>query len=245
MLFVTLQSTSAETVPKVLQVAHQTKRLWHHAGEEQELSQYVHYDKNPTPGKKRIIKLDDDDGKDKYKPPENLTVYLSKIPMPELQPKAIGTSKKQQHEVYDGSKAGDKQKGKNKEKEKEKDKRGGDKFFRRGRTNSDDSPAEGAMNAVPKLLKPEPNKLRNRSSHSRFPSQVANSGQHSPPHQSEFARSFYSTGGLAPGKLTTERQRPVSMYGGTWGTPTDMSVGGNGERPASSLTGLFDKLRTR
>lgn len=76
---------------KVLQVVHQTKSILHAAGEDDELYQYVHYDKDDSrisPGGKkapRVIKLDD--GADKYQPPSSLTVHLSKIPMPELQPR--------------------------------------------------------------------------------------------------------------------------------------------------------------
>ena len=94
-----LRSSSPATVPKVLEVAHQAKRIRHRAGEEDELNQYVQYDteKVASPsGKKgpRIIKLDDDaGGKDKYKPPESLTVHLSKIPLPELQPKVKAKDK--------------------------------------------------------------------------------------------------------------------------------------------------------
>jgi hypothetical protein len=32
MLFITIRSAGPETVPKVLEVAHQTRRLWHKAG---------------------------------------------------------------------------------------------------------------------------------------------------------------------------------------------------------------------
>lgn len=90
-LFIVIRSSSPETVPKVLQVVHQTKSILHAAGEDDELYQYVHYDKDDTrisPGGKkapRVIKLDD--GADKYQPPSSLTVHLSKIPMPELQPR--------------------------------------------------------------------------------------------------------------------------------------------------------------
>jgi hypothetical protein len=71
--------------------------LFPHPGlsEGTELHQYVLYDTIPSlpqKGPKRIV-LDDsnkDKGKDKgkYTPPKSLTVHLSKIPMPELQPKA-------------------------------------------------------------------------------------------------------------------------------------------------------------
>ena len=78
----------------MLQVVHQTKRIRHKAGVDDELHQYVQYDmansSNPSERKgPRIIKLDDNaEERDRYKPPENLTVHLSKIDMPELQPKS-------------------------------------------------------------------------------------------------------------------------------------------------------------
>ncbi|KXN86622.1 hypothetical protein AN958_09926 [Leucoagaricus sp. SymC.cos] len=92
MLFITVKSAEAIHVPKVLQVVEETKRIRHKAGlsEDEELHQYVLYDTNPEKKGPRRINLDDDD-KDKnkkYVPPNSLTVHLSKIPMPELQPKA-------------------------------------------------------------------------------------------------------------------------------------------------------------
>ncbi|KAJ3572362.1 hypothetical protein NP233_g3130 [Leucocoprinus birnbaumii] len=92
MLFVTVKSAEAVHVPKVLQVVEETKRIRHKAGlsDEEELHQYVLYDTKPEKKGPRIINLDDND-KDKnkkYKPPNSLTIHLSKIPMPELQPKA-------------------------------------------------------------------------------------------------------------------------------------------------------------
>jgi len=89
MLFITVKSAEAIQVPKVLQVVEETKRIRYKAGlsDEEELHQYVLYD---TPegkkGPRRIINLDDD-MKNKYAPPKNLTVHLSKIAIPELQPK--------------------------------------------------------------------------------------------------------------------------------------------------------------
>ncbi|KAJ3479158.1 hypothetical protein NLI96_g9249 [Meripilus lineatus] len=91
MLFVTLTSSSAAQVPKVLQVVEQTKRLRRISGEEddQELHQYVSYDSQPKRKKgPRRINLNDPIGVGKgYQPPSNLTVHLSKIDMPELAPK--------------------------------------------------------------------------------------------------------------------------------------------------------------
>src|SRR5262245_46229910 len=53
-----------------------------------ELYQYVTYDTVEQRKGPRRINLDDEDNKGKYTPPKSLTVHLSKIPMPELQPKA-------------------------------------------------------------------------------------------------------------------------------------------------------------
>ncbi|KAF8967649.1 hypothetical protein BDZ97DRAFT_1656154 [Flammula alnicola] len=88
MLFITVKSAEAEQVPKVLQVVEETKRIRYKAGlaDEEELHQYVLYDiQEPKKGPRRINL--DDEPKDKYAPPKNLTVHLSKISMPELQPK--------------------------------------------------------------------------------------------------------------------------------------------------------------
>ena len=60
--------------------------------EDEELHQYVLYDTKPEKKRPRIINLDDDKDKNKseikYEPPSSLTVHMSKIFMPELQPKA-------------------------------------------------------------------------------------------------------------------------------------------------------------
>ncbi|KAF7770546.1 hypothetical protein Agabi119p4_6520 [Agaricus bisporus var. burnettii] len=90
MLFITVKSAENIHVPKVLQVVEEAKRIRHKAGlsEEEELHQYVLYDTRPTKKGPRRIKLDDDDkNKQAYVPPNSLTIHLSKIPMPELQPK--------------------------------------------------------------------------------------------------------------------------------------------------------------
>ncbi|KAJ6497837.1 hypothetical protein C8R45DRAFT_984411 [Mycena sanguinolenta] len=87
MLFVTVLSDGADQVPKVLQVVEEVKRIRHKAGIEEELHQYVLYDTQVQKGPKRI-NLDDAPAKNKYAPPESLTVHLSKIHMPELQPQA-------------------------------------------------------------------------------------------------------------------------------------------------------------
>ncbi|PPQ90776.1 hypothetical protein CVT25_010165 [Psilocybe cyanescens] len=87
MLFITVKSSEAEHVAKVLQVVEETKRIRHKAGlSEEELHQYVLYDTEDQKKGPRRINLDDDP-KNKYAPPKNLTIHLSKISMPELQPK--------------------------------------------------------------------------------------------------------------------------------------------------------------
>ncbi|ETW79324.1 hypothetical protein HETIRDRAFT_245675, partial [Heterobasidion irregulare TC 32-1] len=100
MLFVTIHSSSAADVPKVLQVVEETKRIRHKRGLacDTELHQYVIYDRPltsslpPRGGPRRIV-LDDPQAKSKdapkreYSPPSSLTIHLSKIPMPELQPR--------------------------------------------------------------------------------------------------------------------------------------------------------------
>lgn len=59
------------------------------------LHQYVLYDEKEQRKGPRIINLDDEK-KNKYAPPKSLTVHLSKISIPELQPKA-GKNEKQNH----------------------------------------------------------------------------------------------------------------------------------------------------
>ncbi|EJD48273.1 hypothetical protein AURDEDRAFT_101921 [Auricularia subglabra TFB-10046 SS5] len=87
LLYVVFRSGGPEEVPKVLAVAEAIKRLRHKAGIEQDLHLYPSYDEAPRKGPK-IIRLDDPTtGAANYKPPMNLTIHLSKIPMPELQPK--------------------------------------------------------------------------------------------------------------------------------------------------------------
>lgn len=90
MLFITVLSADANQVPKVLQVVEETKRIRYKAGisDDEELHQYVVYDTVKTKGPRRINLDDNDKSKNKYTPPNTLSIHLSKIPMPELQPKA-------------------------------------------------------------------------------------------------------------------------------------------------------------
>ncbi|KAL9713695.1 hypothetical protein Ac2012v2_003306 [Leucoagaricus gongylophorus] len=92
-LFVTVKSAEAKHVPKVLQVVEETKRIRHKTGlsEDEELHQYVLYDAKSERKGPRRINLDDDDknkSKTRYEPPNSLIIHMSKISMPELQPKA-------------------------------------------------------------------------------------------------------------------------------------------------------------
>src|SRR5882762_7671765 len=99
MLFISVRSATVETVPKVLRVVEEIKRLRHKAGrcymtlsrliltcrtgmdEEGELYQYVIYEQAKPKGPK-VIKLDDPKGKNSemehYTPPTSLTVHISK-----------------------------------------------------------------------------------------------------------------------------------------------------------------------
>ncbi|KIK60542.1 hypothetical protein GYMLUDRAFT_43852 [Collybiopsis luxurians FD-317 M1] len=94
MLFVTIKSHTSLEVQKVVQVAEETKRIAHKAGMESDLNQYVIYDAEVKKGPKRINLDDDNKGKksEPYVPPSSLSIHLSKIPMPELQPPKPGSA---------------------------------------------------------------------------------------------------------------------------------------------------------
>ncbi|KAJ7755750.1 hypothetical protein DFH07DRAFT_821706 [Mycena maculata] len=125
MLFVTILSAGADQVPKVLQVVEETKRIRHKAGLEEELHQYVLYDTQVRKGPKRINLDDTDKTKNKYTPPESLTVHLSKIAMPELQPQAKSvTDDKPAAPVLDVKKETKKEQKKREEAKRKEDKKG-------------------------------------------------------------------------------------------------------------------------
>ncbi|KAK7466359.1 hypothetical protein VKT23_005086 [Stygiomarasmius scandens] len=84
MLFVIIRSNTENEVPKVLQVLEETKRIRHRAGLEDDLHQYVVFDTKKK-GPKRINL--DQPTNDEYTPPQDLHIHLSKIPMPELEPR--------------------------------------------------------------------------------------------------------------------------------------------------------------
>ncbi|GJJ11351.1 hypothetical protein Clacol_005583 [Clathrus columnatus] len=101
LLYITLRSQSAGNVSKVVQVAEATKRLWYKtSGYDEELFQYIDttLNDNDSGNKKgkglRVIKLDDPPVASTsahpitpYEPPSSLTIHLSKISMPELEPR--------------------------------------------------------------------------------------------------------------------------------------------------------------
>lgn len=220
MLFVTLRSSSAETVPKVLQVLHETKRIRHKNGLEEELHQYVRYDsEQPTSiGKKgpRVIKLDDDSGSG-YKPPESLTIYLSKIPMPELEPKKPATTSSPVRESPISKKALEKEL-KRIEKEEEKQRREREKLQKKtkGKDKANDSGRARSLDRD--------------SSAAPVPSQRVHPHQPSP-----------SSSQLRP-PSSSRPVRPVSAHGAIPGYPHP-PYPPPPPQPVNAPSGLFDKLR--
>lgn len=101
LLYITLRSRNTTDVPRVVQVAEATKRLWYKtSGYDEELHQYVNTgfegsESETRKGKgRRIINLNDPSipstsaqPTPSYEPPSSLTIHLSKISMPELEPK--------------------------------------------------------------------------------------------------------------------------------------------------------------
>lgn len=99
LLFITLRSLTPSCVSKVVQVAEATKRTrYKDSGYDdgEELHQYVDmaFDANAGKGMAkgkgpRVINLDDRPSApaSTYQPPNTLTIHLSKIAMPELEPK--------------------------------------------------------------------------------------------------------------------------------------------------------------
>ncbi|KAG8691655.1 hypothetical protein FRC11_013671 [Ceratobasidium sp. 423] len=92
MMFIMIRALDPGQVQRVVQVAEETKRTRRRARYEEELHQYLRYeDEKPTaPKGPKVIKLDASPPKESppktYKPPQTLTIHLSKIPMPELAP---------------------------------------------------------------------------------------------------------------------------------------------------------------
>ncbi|KAG8976689.1 hypothetical protein FRB93_012799 [Tulasnella sp. JGI-2019a] len=96
LLYIVIRSQTEDEVSKVVTIASLAKRMRYKGGAyEEELHQYVRYDeagagKAGSSKGPKVIKLDGPPaGKDpakEYRPPTALTIHLSKIPMPELQP---------------------------------------------------------------------------------------------------------------------------------------------------------------
>jgi hypothetical protein len=107
MLYIVIRPQSSEHVAKVIQVAEATKRFYYKSvRHDEDLHQYVSMeDAQPANTGPKVINLDDGrKKKDKpYVPPQTVTVHLSKIAMPELQPKAKPPSPKSAHAVPSSS----------------------------------------------------------------------------------------------------------------------------------------------
>ncbi|PVF99867.1 hypothetical protein CPB86DRAFT_783253 [Serendipita vermifera] len=107
MLYIVIRPQSSEHVAKVIQVAEATKRFYYKSvRHDEDLHQYVSMeDAQPVNTGPKVINLDDG-GKKKgkpYIPPQTVTVHLSKIAMPELQPKAKQPSPKAANAVPSSS----------------------------------------------------------------------------------------------------------------------------------------------
>jgi hypothetical protein len=88
-LLITLRSLAPSCVSKMVQVAEATKRR-QYKDDDQELHQYVGMSFDEDAGKGKDINLDDNPTAPRetaYQPPNTHSIHLSKIPMPELEPK--------------------------------------------------------------------------------------------------------------------------------------------------------------
>lgn len=241
MLFITLRSSSVETVPKVLQILHETKRIRHKAGSEEDLHQYVRYDnkQSASVGRKgpRVIKLDDDNNDSGYKPPESLTAWLSKIPMPELDPpkpkRPMSSSGKEQSSPDRQSPTNQKtlaKELKRSEKDEERQRREREKL----RKSKDKGKASVRARS---LDPPESNQHRPSSSAVHASSYRSHDSQATPPPQTPTL-----TTTLRPPKANRPSARPVSSYGGM-PSHSHPPYPPSPQQPANSPSGLFDRLR--
>ncbi|EIN09411.1 hypothetical protein PUNSTDRAFT_85754 [Punctularia strigosozonata HHB-11173 SS5] len=220
MLFISIQSSAAEHVSKVLQVVEETKRLRHKAGEEAELHQYVVYDAAPAAKGPRRINLDDDKGKgkEKYEPPSRLTVHLSKIPMPELQPKPTLAEKERDKAKHKGK---ERQTEKEREKEAKKDAKEQRKAEAKLSKRPSPSPTPGhsrigSHQANSHQPMPSPAQLNNPGIYVAPP---ATGHSHSPNAHSSHAHSNKSSLHAAP----PPPHRPNSPYADPYSRPTQPS----------------------
>lgn len=256
LLFVTLRAASATEVPKVLLVVEEAKRIRHKSGldEEEQLHQYVLYDapKPVTKGPRRINLDDNPKPKDKYAPPQSLTVHLSKISMPELQPHGEEKkSGKKESKQVDESQKGKKKEADSKGKKKEEDTKGkkkeeepkSKKEEKKEKKKEDkgkktkDSPKPPVPSPPVAPPKPTPNKLTRPQPASRSDSYVVPPPPRPPnvpiiqttyaaPPPPNFRNSFY--GGQIP--MPSSQPPPPQSPGGI---------------AASVVSGLFDSLRRR
>ncbi|KAK1222126.1 hypothetical protein PQX77_015054 [Marasmius sp. AFHP31] len=257
MLFVIVRSQGQEQVQKVVQVVEEIKRLHHKAGEEDPLHQYVTMDAIEQKGPKRI-NLDDQKGKTPYKPPENIRIHLSKIPLPELQPKVKNPPRLPVVESS-SSKGKDREKSKEKEKERAKEKEKARK--KDGKKSKDVSPSASPTAPSPssRLTKPISSHSRSASSphiHSHqvhphhpspSPSQLNNPGLNvAPPPRSARSTPHYANMLNAPVGALQARPPPVpfshSSYPQPQGPPIPpvSPIASAGSRP---MSGFFNSLR--
>jgi hypothetical protein len=149
---ITIRSSTAADVLKVLYVVEQTKIIRHkvsqsypfmnnyilstflHAAgvsDNEELFQYVVYDQEKSNGPKQRINLDDENHKSTgiYTPPTSITIHLSKIDIPELRPRL--TADKSREKVKGGRYEVGKGHGQERELTKEKERKEKDKKKRK------------------------------------------------------------------------------------------------------------------
>lgn len=273
MLFIVLKSSTPATVPKVLSIALEAKRIRHREGVDEELYQYVQYDAAKSIGKKgpRVINLDNNaEGKDKYKPPENLILHLSKIEMPELRPSTNkGKGKMPEHVENDKDrkkKERDAEKERERRARKEKDRhrehrereresgRSSEKGKSKGRSTSLDRAESGRLKKRPPVSQVP----------SHHPSQLNNTPTYAVPQPRPYRASLVppSSGNAAhqrtgsspmlmPPTINTHvpnyGQRPVSAYGSYHGVPPNTQQQPQQQRSSSSpllsFTSLLERMK--
>lgn len=180
MIYIILRPHSQEHVSKVVQVAEATKRFHYKSGgHDEELFQYVTMeDAKPEKSGPKVINLDDGNKKKKekeYRPPQTLTVHLSKIPMPELQPKARPSTKPSPTPATSSESSSS--------------------FLpwkKGGRTPSPSRPPAGTSQSPP------PNGHHNHLSKPQHPQQPQQQQQHQPPNPYRYQMALYPPTGPPP-----------------------------------------------
>ncbi|KAH7913056.1 hypothetical protein BJ138DRAFT_1111787 [Hygrophoropsis aurantiaca] len=201
MLFITVRSSDAAQIPKVMQVVEETRRIRHKAGpsysfggtlfalnsflgfsDDKDLHQYVVHDtsKPSAPSSSRRINLNDVQGQrdeSKNVPPNSLVIHLSKIDMPEFRPRRIPPSSHgiMQDDIGagDGHKEGRKERKEREKREKEKRaKREAEKNGKDKATSSNsNSPPTNKITKAP-TMRPPASSLPNRSRNHVYPHQI-------------------------------------------------------------------------